>query len=492
MRGFTQCPTSGTISSDCTTSGNLNITGNTLTVDPGVTMTVTGTLTIRGGSTLIATGADVVAGNFNEGYGGLNTLTGGTYSISGTFDSGGGGDFTMNGVNATVTGAANFNGSDIVISGSTFSSASFNTNLATMTMSSSSFTTTGTGDFEFEDATVTNSDFSIGGELYVADGTTSIDNSDIDVGVGFADGVSQTAMSMNGSAVMNFTNNSTIDIKGHVDAGSGADVSLNNSHMYVTGNFDNTGNGTVDISNGGTLVVDGDYDNTGGGNTTVDGGGMVVGGDYEGEDPVVTGGGDEDCSGGSGGCCGSACSGMPVTLVSFKIIAELDQIQLSWQTSSELNNDYFNILRSSDGIGFEIVDRVAGNGTTNEAISYQWTDYPPQKGIYYYQLQQVDYDGSNEFFSIKMVNFHLSQANKIVVYPMPLATGEDFFISFQDEKIESISIYDLSGGSSFNLDYNEELNKIRVNSSEMGLKPGIYVVKITTSLGQYSQKLRVN
>ena len=124
--------------------------------------------------------------------------------------------------------------------------------------------------------------------------------------------------------------------------------------MYVTGNFDNAGSGVVTISNGGTLTVDGDYDNAGSGSTTVDGGGMVVGGDYEGDDPVVTGGGDEDCSGGSGGCCGSACSSLPVSLVSFKVTAGLGQVQLSWQTSSELNNDYFNILRSSNGTNFEI------------------------------------------------------------------------------------------------------------------------------------------
>ena len=60
----------------------------------------------------------------------------------------------------------------------------------------------------------------------------------------------------------------------------------------------------------------------------------------------------------------------------------------------------------------KLIDRVAGNGTTNELVTYQWTDYPPQKGIYYYQLQQVDYDGSNESFAIKMVNFNLKQNNE--------------------------------------------------------------------------------
>ena len=79
-----------------------------------------------------------------------------------------------------------------------------------------------------------------------------------------------------------------------------------------------------------------------------------------------------------------------------------------------------------------------------------------------------------------------------VIYPMPLQSEEDFYISLQDEKLKSVSIYDISGGANFDLGYIEEFGKLRVNFSEVSPKPGIYIVKITTSFGQYTQKLRIN
>lgn len=444
------CPTSGTVSSTCRTVGDLTVNG-TLNIDPGVTFEVTGRITYTG-RIINASGAIIDAGSMREQWAGSH-LNGGTYNVAGDFTTAG--NFESTGIIANVSGEVDFGGN-------------------------------GT------DHTYTNSDYYIQGDLSFGGGTHDAVGSRFDAGQGYAGTTGVDALSLNGSTVLNLTSSSEMNIRGDVNAGNSAVVNIDNSHMYVTGDFDNAGSGVVTITNGGTLTVDGDYDNAGSGSTTVDGGGMVVGGDYEGDDPIVTGGGAEGCSGGSGGCCGSACSGMPVTLVSFKASAELGHIQLSWQTSSELNNDYFNILRSSDGVNFEIVDTIVGNGTTNELVTYQWADYPLQKGIYYYQLQQVDYDGSSESFSIKMVNFNLRQNGGFIVYPMPLTSGKDFYISLQDEKVRSIFIYDLAGGTNFDLNYIEELGKLRVNFSELRPKPGIYIIKITTSLGQYTQKLKVH
>ena len=43
----------------------------------------------------------------------------------------------------------------------------------------------------------------------------------------------------------------------------------------------------------------------------------------------------------------------------------------------------------------ETIGAVAGNNTTNNAQSYEYTDNDPLTGISYYRLMQVDADGGN-------------------------------------------------------------------------------------------------
>lgn len=87
-----------------------------------------------------------------------------------------------------------------------------------------------------------------------------------------------------------------------------------------------------------------------------------------------------------------------VKLVSFQ--ASLNNMKglLRWVTSSELNNDYFIVERSTDAIHFEEKYRVHGNGSTSLSHTYQCTDpLNANARIYYYRLKIVDLDGKYGF-----------------------------------------------------------------------------------------------
>lgn len=474
-------------------------------------MTLSGNITLNASRTITATGATITAVNFTEGYGSTNYLIGGDYTFSGTFTTAGGSHFSIDGSTVDVTGAASFSGDDIYILNSTFTAASVAKNVATTTITNSTLTTNGTGDLALEEATISNSVFNVGGDLKINSGTTTIDNSDLNVGLGYSNDTGQEALTMNGGGNLYLNNNTTLDVKGDVANNA---LYINDSHVVITGNFDNYGDEVLEVSNGGsisiggnynnggggnttaesggTIEVDGDYDNSGGGNTTVDGGGMVVGGTYTGTDPTVTGGAGSGCSGGSGGCCGSACSSMPVTLISFDVKAHLDRVSLTWKTATELNNDHFNIHRSTNGVDFEIIDWVAGNGTTDEGKSYRWNDYPSQKGIYYYQLEQVDYDGKNEFFPIKKVNYNLS-ARRLNVYPVPVKSGQAFFIDFPSagDQILNVSLIDVTGGAHYDLSFTPESSRIRFDPSDLGLSTGIYILRVDLGTQQFLERISV-
>lgn len=111
---------------------------------------------------------------------------------------------------------------------------------------------------------------------------------------------------------------------------------------------------------------------------------------------------------------------LPVELVYFDGVAEDNSVQLLWATASEVNNDFFQIERSVDGIDFQSIGTMSGNGNTNELVEYRFVDSKPNYGANYYRLRQVDFDGTAELHSvIQVANDFIQKDVSIASYPNP-------------------------------------------------------------------------
>ncbi len=92
---------------------------------------------------------------------------------------------------------------------------------------------------------------------------------------------------------------------------------------------------------------------------------------------------------------------LPVELVSFSAEAGNEKVTLTWQTASELNNQGFVLLRSTQKEGpFEEIDsyeynaQLRGAGTTSNTTDYAYTDrYLVNGTTYWYKLVDVDVNG---------------------------------------------------------------------------------------------------
>ncbi|MCV9388576.1 T9SS type A sorting domain-containing protein [Reichenbachiella ulvae] len=510
---FGQCPTSGTISSDCTTTGNLTVSGGTLTIASGVTVTITGTLSINNGGKIdAASDAIINANQLTEGYGTTNEIFGGTINIATNFTIAGGGPFNMDGTILTVAGAISIAGTNIEIHNSTIQSASLETNHNSWIITNSTFTTTGTGEFELEDATISNSTFNIGGMLDIAGGTNTASGSTFNVGQGFAVDTGVDALTMNGGGSLEITNGSTMYINGDVVNNElyidGSDVEItgdfdnagaeivevrNGGSIKVGGDYNNSGSGSTTADGGGTIIIEGDYNNAGGGSTTVNDGGFSVGGSYTGGAPTGTGS-TGDCSSGGGGCCGSACSTLPVSLVGFKVERVESGIVIKWTTSSEINNDRFIVYRSGNNQVFEVIKVLIGHGNSNETQYYEVTDYPERAGMYYYRLEQVDFDGQNEIFPTKRIHFNPNKdKQKLDVYPVPLSSNQNIQLDYQESNEEvNAQIFDLSGNLKHEVEIERQGQKITYKTENLALKSGIYILRTQIGVDSFSQKIHLN
>ena len=108
---------------------------------------------------------------------------------------------------------------------------------------------------------------------------------------------------------------------------------------------------------------------------------------------------------------------LPIELTVFSATPNGQQVNLTWITESEVNNDYFSIERSNDALNWEELERVNGAGNSNISLEYKAIDEFPLKGVSYYRLKQTDYNGDFSYSDVKTVRFNHSD---IVIYPNPV------------------------------------------------------------------------
>jgi hypothetical protein len=100
------------------------------------------------------------------------------------------------------------------------------------------------------------------------------------------------------------------------------------------------------------------------------------------------------------------CVALPITLISFTGDNDKGNVRLNWQTASEINNDYFIIDKSTDGIHWNEFRRVSGAGNSTSILTYEEYDILPNPGVNYYRLTQVDFNGESETFNVVAVDIH--------------------------------------------------------------------------------------
>jgi len=172
---------------------------------------------------------------------------------------------------------------------------------------------------------------------------------------------------------------------------------------------------------------------------------------------------------------------LPVELISFGAVKSGRNALLSWETASEINNDYFVVERSVDGKEFQAIGTVDGKGTTQEHQSYSLVDKQPWAGINYYRLRQVDYDGKTTYSEVHSLDF---RKDEISVHPNP--ANEIISISNPHERVQLI-VRDLSGKIIVSREIEHGIETMDVSA----LSSGMYFFEFTNVQSQEMELIRI-
>jgi hypothetical protein len=154
---------------------------------------------------------------------------------------------------------------------------------------------------------------------------------------------------------------------------------------------------------------------------------------------------------------------------------------LTWLTYTEINNSHFEIERSKNGVHFETIGKVEGQGNSTETNHYRFEDQNPDTGMKYYRIRQVDLDGTTAHSRI--VNLYFEDHTKeLVVYPNPASD----MLNLNAGSLRSdvvISIFN-QAGQMVRMEKQKSSELIRLDIKTLG--QGMYHVRLSDGLTSQS------
>ena len=178
-----------------------------------------------------------------------------------------------------------------------------------------------------------------------------------------------------------------------------------------------------------------------------------------------------------------------------------DRVVVSWSTASQTNNAGWRLLRSVDGENFEAVSELMqGAGTSDAMLSYSIEDVNlPSREKVWYQLEQVDLDGSisrsNPVEVLLGARMPVPTVFSTNVYPNPFNPSTTISYDLPNESFVSIVIYDAIGQEIRRLvseqtaagRYRVQWDALDTQGRAVG--SGVYIAKVEAGSFSSSQKM---
>ena len=188
------------------------------------------------------------------------------------------------------------------------------------------------------------------------------------------------------------------------------------------------------------------------------------------------------------------CFNMPVTYSYIKVYPAPEQgIQLEWQTTNEVNNNYFDVERSADGRSFKKVGNAISQpvSTKDSGLkTYRFTDAWAPEGLSYYRLKQVDLDGTVDYSKILSVSLGEGADRKtITISPNPVQNKVKIELISAPQGDFVVEIIDTNGRSHRSVRGHNEAEGFRYELDTHSLSSGLYLLSVRIENRYYIRRI---
>lgn len=153
--------------------------------------------------------------------------------------------------------------------------------------------------------------------------------------------------------------------------------------------------------------------------------------------------------------------------------------ELTWTTMSEENNDFFYVQRSDDGIDFQNIAKINGNGTSFNENNYSYTDRSPLSGVSYYRLKQIDFDRTSTISHVISITRNKNEfsTNEIMLAPNPVSDFTSLIISSTTIENVQVEITDINGKHYDTYHYDIQIGGNSMPLDLSNLSNGLYMIR---------------
>ncbi len=167
-------------------------------------------------------------------------------------------------------------------------------------------------------------------------------------------------------------------------------------------------------------------------------------------------------------------SPLPIELLNFNAENYSETtVNVTWQTASEIDNDYFTVERSANGQHWQSIGQVNGAGNSSVLLSYNLFDQNPLNGVSYYRLKQTDFNGDFTYSDPESVYRNQQDATAPVIFPNP---AKNVF-TISAENVDRFEIYTISGQRVTNSVSINPLEGTAAQVDVSALAAGTYIVR---------------
>ena len=167
---------------------------------------------------------------------------------------------------------------------------------------------------------------------------------------------------------------------------------------------------------------------------------------------------------------------LPVLLTNYKAFASgSNEITINWTTGAEVDNDYFTIERSANGVDFISIATIRG---ANNANNYTYIDKQPLTGDNYYRLSQTDRDGSVTYFNILKVRLENLVNKGVSFYPNPVKDQLQLVLNSEEKGELTVSVISMKGAVIKQWKLNKENIELKQTLSLSELPAGNYILQV--------------
>lgn len=184
---------------------------------------------------------------------------------------------------------------------------------------------------------------------------------------------------------------------------------------------------------------------------------------------------------------------LPVSLTDFNASAGSNNITLNWKTASESNNKGFEIQRSNNNRDWYAINFTNGAGQSSTTRTYSFVDKGLAPGVYYYRLNQIDFDGKSKASSV--VTATISGRGSVALFqnvPNPFHGSSNIRFDLPSAQQVRLSLFDLSGREvKLLVDGKQESGTHQVTINASGLGRQLYYVRLQTETGILTKNIIV-